>query len=133
MKQHFPRTRRKFAHAWDEIQYLYDKLLYWFYGEHPRPDRARRYARRLSKLLQRCDTNEESILGQECRSLICELRGEQFFVLGDNRPCSVDSRSYGPVSREQIKSRVPCAESPVRAHLDGYTLPEAGKRMIRPL
>jgi signal peptidase I len=26
----------------------------------------------------------------------------QFFVLGDNRPRSIDSRSYGPVSREDV-------------------------------
>ena len=27
--------------------------------------------------------------------------------MGDNRPCSADSRSYGPVERKQIKRRVP--------------------------
>jgi signal peptidase I len=26
----------------------------------------------------------------------------QYFLLGDNRPQSIDSRSYGPVSREDI-------------------------------
>lgn len=30
----------------------------------------------------------------------------QYFVLGDNRPVSIDSRSYGPVSRQDILGRV---------------------------
>ena len=31
---------------------------------------------------------------------------DQFFVLGDNRVASIDSRSYGPVSREDILGQV---------------------------
>ncbi|EEF60004.1 signal peptidase I [Pedosphaera parvula] len=31
---------------------------------------------------------------------------DQFFVLGDNRPMSIDGRSYGPVRRENILGRV---------------------------
>lgn len=31
---------------------------------------------------------------------------DQYFVLGDNRPASIDSRAYGPVSRGDILGRV---------------------------
>jgi len=66
--------RRKFGGAWDEIGYLYDKLLYWFYGrENPR--RARPFADRLEKLLRKADPEHDSIFGEECWSLIYELKG----------------------------------------------------------
>jgi hypothetical protein len=67
--------RRKFKSPWDEVQYLYLKLLHWFYGKQL-PAKARPYAARLQRLLKREDSDQESILGQECRSLICELRGD---------------------------------------------------------
>jgi signal peptidase I len=62
-----------------------------------------------------------------------QLGSEEYFVMGDNRTCSVDSRRYGPVAGKQIISRVPLPESGPRAKLDAYTLPEDGKRTIRPL
>jgi signal peptidase I len=34
------------------------------------------------------------------------LDKEQYFVLGDNRPNSLDSRRFGPISKEQITGRV---------------------------
>src|SRR5262249_50628769 len=76
MNTHCPPTRRRFATPWDEIQYLREKVLFWFYGTRSRPDRARPFARRLAKLLPAVDSKQESILGQECRSLICELNGD---------------------------------------------------------
>ncbi len=60
-----------------------------------------------------------------------ELGEDEYFVLGDNRLCSIDSRRYGPVSRSRIKSRVPW--SPPAPVFAAYTLPPAGKRAIRPL
>lgn len=57
----------------------------------------------------------------------------QYFVMGDNRECSADSRRYGSVGRDQIKSRVPCAGESTRACFGAYTLPVAGKRTIRAL
>lgn len=61
------------------------------------------------------------------------LGQEDYFVMGDNRTCSVDSRTYGTVSRGQIMSRVPAPASMVRARTIDYTLPAKGKRTIRPL
>jgi signal peptidase I len=60
------------------------------------------------------------------------LGERQYFVLGDNRPYSVDSRNYGPVDRKQIKRRVPLPQDFVCAYLAPYTLPDYGKSLIRP-
>jgi signal peptidase I len=61
------------------------------------------------------------------------LGEDQYVVLGDNRPSSADSRTYGPVIRKQIKRRVPQPEDFVCAYFAPYTLPDYGKSLIRPL
>ena len=61
------------------------------------------------------------------------LGGDQYFVLGDNRLCSADSRTYGPVGRNRIKRRVPLPEDFICAYSAPYTLPDYGKSLIRPL
>jgi signal peptidase I len=61
------------------------------------------------------------------------LGADEYFMLGDNRAVSLDSRAYGPVHQAQIKSRVPPAENAPRARFAPYTLPAPGKRTIRPL
>jgi len=45
--------------------------------------------------LSRADTFPDYILARD-----------EFFVLGDNRRVSIDSREFGPVSREQVVGRV---------------------------
>ena len=57
----------------------------------------------------------------------------EYFVLGDNRPYSADSRTYGPVERKQIKKRVPLPDDFVCAYPAPYTLPAYGKTLPRPL
>jgi signal peptidase I len=56
----------------------------------------------------------------------------EYFVLGDNRFCSADSRIYGPVERKQIKRRVPMPNDFVCAYCVPYTLPNYGHTIIRP-
>ncbi len=61
------------------------------------------------------------------------LGEREYVVLGDNRPSSADSRTYGPVNRRQIKRRVPLPDDFVCAYVIPYTLPAYGKALIRPL
>jgi signal peptidase I len=63
---------------------------------------------------------------------IFRLENEEFFVLGDNRIFSVDSRFYGPIERSRIKSRVPATPGELRPRFVPFTLPVDGKRSIRP-
>lgn len=56
----------------------------------------------------------------------------QYFVLGDNRMQSSDSRAYGPVPCERIKRLIPLPKGFTRPYLAPYTLPAEGKSLIRP-
>ncbi len=61
------------------------------------------------------------------------LGEREYFVLGDNRMYSSDSRVYGPVNRKQIKRRVPLPDDFVCAYFAPYTLPAYGKTLIQPM
>lgn len=54
---------------------LYDRLVYWLY-ERQDAKRARRVADALGKLLARFGADPESIFVEECRSLVCEAKGD---------------------------------------------------------
>jgi signal peptidase I len=69
---------------------------------------------------------------RERRGSTVILGEDEYFVLGDNRCYSADSRSYGPVARSQIKRRVPLPNDFVCPYFGPYTLPEYGKTLIRP-
>lgn len=75
MKTKAPAVRRQFANAWDEINYLRDKVLFWLY-QREQPEKALPFAKRLQQLLDRADAKQEAILGQECRSLAFEAIGD---------------------------------------------------------
>ncbi len=70
---------------------------------------------------------------QQTEVAVFELGQDQYFVLGDNRVSSIDSRTYGPVNRSHIKSRVPMPDSVLRPSFAAFTLPAKGKRTIQPL
>jgi tetratricopeptide (TPR) repeat protein len=70
-----PRSRRKFNHEWNAIEYLYHKVLYWYYRRHDRA-KALRFCNRLEKLLQRTSSVHEAILGQAAWSLVYDLKGD---------------------------------------------------------
>src|SRR5438552_824876 len=66
------RTRRTFQSEWDEIAYLYGKVLYWLYDKGDRR-RALPFAKRLKPLLRKASPKQEAIFGEECWSLIYEV------------------------------------------------------------
>ena len=76
MKVKAPKARRKFADTWDEIGYLYDKLLYWLYQQAADAAKARPYAERLELLLPKATPKHEAIFGEECWSLVYEARND---------------------------------------------------------
>lgn len=60
------------------------------------------------------------------RVAVFELGPKQYFVLGDNRPESADSRIYGAVERKQIKKRIQLPETALRARFGPVRLPTYG-------
>jgi tetratricopeptide (TPR) repeat protein len=76
MTKQSTRTRRKFASVADEIDYLYNKILTWYY-EKGNLAKSRRYAARMKKLLPRDTSAPGSIFGEECWSLVCEIEGDR--------------------------------------------------------
>jgi hypothetical protein len=74
MKKKATLKQQKEGRQWDEIRALYDKVLYWYYEEES-PVEARPFAVKLEGLLKKVSAHHETILGEECWSLIHELKG----------------------------------------------------------
>lgn len=68
-------NQRKFDGDWDEVDYCYHKILYWFYARRNRA-RASRFCRTLEMLLQKVANKHEAIKSEECWSLLYEVRSE---------------------------------------------------------
>jgi signal peptidase I len=66
------------------------------------------------------------------RQAVFELGSDQYFVLGDNRPCSADSRLYGGVALNKIKRRISETNTLVRAHFGPLLLTPLGEAFRRP-
>lgn len=64
---------------------------------------------------------------------ICVLADNEYYVMGDNRLKSVDSRAYGPVKRSKIKRRIPLPANSLRAQFAPYLLPAPGCVLPRPI
>jgi len=69
-----PSSRRPSANPWDEIDDLYQQLLYWLYDRGNRR-KAGEFAEKLELLLNKV-SDQETVFGEECRSLISEQRGD---------------------------------------------------------
>jgi signal peptidase I len=63
----------------------------------------------------------------------CVLGPDEYFLLGDNRFHSSDSRTYGPVRRKQIKQRVPLPDDFICAYFGPFALPDYGTTLMRPI
>lgn len=61
------------------------------------------------------------------RAVAWHLDDNEYFVLGDNRFASYDSRNYGPVKRRQINRVVNLPENSVKPGFSGIILSETGK------
>jgi hypothetical protein len=70
-----PKTRRRFATAWGELEYLCRRIHYWLYRRKS-SSAANRYAGRLERVLKRLPQNDLAILRAEGWALLCELKGE---------------------------------------------------------
>ncbi len=55
-----------------------------------------------------------------------QLRQDQFFVMGDNRLHSADSRNFGPISRDAIERVVTLPQNAVKPGLSGVMFTKAG-------
>lgn len=70
------KARRKFFSAWDEMDYLYHKVLHWSYGPSTDRAKAKRFALRLEQVLSKTSGVRGAIKGQEYWSLVYEVKGD---------------------------------------------------------
>jgi signal peptidase I len=65
------------------------------------------------------------------RKAVFELGSDQYFVLGDNRPCSADSRLYGGVALNKIKRRISETNSMAKPRFGPVLLTPSGEQFRR--
>lgn len=59
-RERAPKVRRSFINDKDELDYLHERIEYWIHGDDPRPARAKGFAKRFVKLLNR---NKKALKG----------------------------------------------------------------------
>lgn len=59
----------------------------------------------LNDILQHETFIKEACTPVRCRDQVWQLGPEEYFVMGDNRNVSRDSRHYGPIPREKIRAK----------------------------
>ncbi|EKO33715.1 hypothetical protein LEP1GSC179_1340 [Leptospira santarosai str. MOR084] len=79
------KTRKSFVSTWDELDYLYHKILKYFYGLTPNYTKAKLFANRLEKLLDTMELESMSIRVEEYKSITCEIRGDLFGAIRHRR------------------------------------------------
>jgi signal peptidase I len=68
---------------------------------------------------------------QEDERLIAwQLGAQEYFVLGDNRMESCDSRHFGPIARERIESIVELPENAMSPEFSGIVLSKTGQGLV---
>jgi len=71
-----PAARKKFEGDWDELKYLYHKILYWYYNREDRRQ-ASEFRDRFEELLKKlASRHPEAIFVEECWSVLYELDGD---------------------------------------------------------
>jgi len=101
-------TRRKFDSPWDELNYTYRKLLYWFYNRENR-SKSLLFAKRMIMILKKIPDIEETIKGNECLALINEVYGN-WLLAAEYRKKEIDliyrlrdlAKTEKPLAKERI-------------------------------
>src|SRR5262249_14159160 len=75
-EQRPPKSRKRFGTVWGELQYVCRKIHHWLYVRKDRTS-ARRYLRRLRRVLGDLPENDMAILRSEGMALLHELEGQK--------------------------------------------------------
>jgi hypothetical protein len=108
---HAPPNRKKFAGDWDELKYIFSKILYWYYNR-ANHRKAFEYRSRFKELLETLAAKHpQAIFLEECWSVLHELDGKL------QRAIEHREREIGLILGLWKASE----NTPVREHaLDGY-------------
>jgi len=123
MKNSPPKTRRKFVSDWDELSYLYDKIIFWFYGRQRRAYVRHRFCRNFEQLLKKLCPEPSAIKGEECRALLCEVREEW------ERAAEHRENEIRLIKRLQQAAEKETDESLKNILLQGYDMSDLSDRM----
>lgn len=75
MKYKATKSQTRFGTVWGELAYVCQKVHYWLHEQHRRAN-ARRYQKRLERVLNELPENDKAILREEGWALLHELKQE---------------------------------------------------------